>query len=153
MEKESRNKIDEQHGVKCCNGQTVLPVERLLWGSLPRSDICGWSLFSARTSHMRTFSMYSKTEEGATVAGASSMIFWCLRWMEQSRLNKEMAFPYWSAKTWTSRWRACCKNFITKMGDPGTSLCTCWTKGKKIKQSARVPRSSKQPAKIQGVMH
>lgn len=71
-----------------------------------------------------TFSISSNTSEVAIVAGASSMIFWCLRWTEQSRPNREMALPYWSAKICTSRWRACLANCITKIGEPGTSAWT-----------------------------
>lgn len=45
-----------------------------------------------------TRSICSKVDGAAMVAGASSMIFWCLLWMEQSRPNREMAFPYSSAR-------------------------------------------------------
>lgn len=72
-----------------------------------------------------TCSITSVTEGAAMVVGASSMIFWCRRWMEQSRPKREMALPYSSASTCTSRCRACCANFIRKTGDPGASACTC----------------------------
>lgn len=72
-----------------------------------------------------TFSITSVTVGAAMVAGASSMIFWWRRWMEQSRLKREMALPYSSARTCTSRCRACCASCIRKMGDPGASACTC----------------------------
>lgn len=71
-----------------------------------------------------TLSIFSKMSEVAMVAGASSMIFWCLRWTEQSLPNREMALPYWSARICTSRCRACLASRMTKMGDPGTSVCT-----------------------------
>lgn len=54
-----------------------------------------------------TCSIRSNVEAGAMVAGASSMIFWCLLWMEQSRPKREMAFPYMSPSIWTSRCLAC----------------------------------------------
>lgn len=65
------------------------------------------------------------TEGAAMVVGASSMIFWCRRWMEQSRPKREMALPYSSASTCTSRCRACCASFIRKTEEPGASACTC----------------------------
>lgn len=58
------------------------------------------------------------------VAGASSIIFWCLRCTEQSRPNREMALPYWSARIWTSRCLACLASCMTKIGEPGTSAWT-----------------------------
>lgn len=73
----------------------------------------------------QTCSICSNVDEAAMVAGASSMIFWCLLWMEQSRPNSEMAFPYSSARIWTSRCLACWASCMTKMGEPGTSVWTC----------------------------
>lgn len=52
------------------------------------------------------------------------MIFWWRRWMEQSLPNRDMALPYWSARSCTSKCRADFANFITKIGEPGTSACT-----------------------------
>lgn len=71
-----------------------------------------------------TLSMSSKTSNFAIMAGASSMIFWCLLWMEQSRPNNDIALPYWSAKSWTSKCLAHLANFIMNIGDPGTSAWT-----------------------------
>lgn len=73
-----------------------------------------------------TLSMSSKTSNFAIMAGASSMIFWCLLWMEQSRPNNDIALPYWSAKSWTSKCLAHLANFIINIGDPGTSAWTYW---------------------------
>lgn len=78
-----------------------------------------------------TLSISSNTSEVAMVAGASSIIFWCLRCTEQSLPNREMALPYWSAKIWTSKWRACLASCMTKIGDPGTSAWTWRTREKK----------------------
>lgn len=83
-----------------------------------------------------TCSITSMTEGAAMVTGASSMIFWCLRWIEQSRPKREMALPYSSASTCTSRCRACCASCIRKMGDPGASACTC------VEGEGRAPASS-----------
>ena len=60
------------------------------------------------------------------LTGASSMIFWCRRCTEQSRPNKLIAWPYWSASTCTSRCRAALASFITNTGDPGTSPTAAW---------------------------
>ena len=38
-------------------------------------------------------------------AGASSTIFWCRRWIEQSRSNRCTMLPWLSPKTWTSMCR------------------------------------------------
>ena len=67
---------------------------------------------------------------GAIAQGASSIIFWWRLWMEQSRPKSEIAFPYWSAKIWTSKWWAQPAVFIIKIGDPGTSACTFIFKNK-----------------------
>lgn len=75
-----------------------------------------------------TLSISSNTSEVAMVAGASSIIFWWRRCTEQSLPNREMALPYWSAKIWTSKWRACFASCMTKIGDPGTSAWTWRTK-------------------------
>ena len=72
------------------------------------------SLTAASSISLKTFLF-------ATTTGASSMIFWCLRWIEQSRPNKEIAVPSSSANNCTSKWRAFWANFIRKIGDPGTS--------------------------------
>lgn len=69
--------------------------------------------------------MNSNTAGVAMVAGASSMIFWCRRWIEQSRPKRDTAFPYWSARICTSRCRACWASFMRNTGEPGISLCTC----------------------------
>lgn len=74
-----------------------------------------------RQHHELTLSICSKVDGAAMVAGASSMIFWCLLWMEQSRPNREMAFPYSSARIWTSRCLACWASCMMKIGEPGTS--------------------------------
>lgn len=71
-----------------------------------------------------TCSMCSNTTEVAIEAGASSIIFWCLRCTEQSRPKREMALPYWSARICTSKWRDCLASLITKIGEPGTSAWT-----------------------------
>ena len=71
-----------------------------------------------------TCSILSCTSGRAIVTGASSMIFWWRRCMEQSRPNREMALPYLSANSCTSRWRAFLASFITKIGEPGTSAWT-----------------------------
>lgn len=68
--------------------------------------------------------MCSNTTEVAIEAGASSIIFWCLRCTEQSRPKSEMALPYWSARICTSRCRDCLASLITKIGEPGTSAWT-----------------------------
>lgn len=81
-----------------------------------------------------TLSISSNTSEVAMVAGASSIIFWCRRCTEQSRPNREMALPYWSAKIWTSKWRACLANCMTKIGEPGTSAWTWRMKEKANRQ-------------------
>lgn len=72
-----------------------------------------------------TLSICSKVVVETMVAGASSMIFWWRRWMEQSLPNREIALPYWSARICTSRWRACTASCMMKIGEPGTSACTC----------------------------
>lgn len=69
-----------------------------------------------------TRSICSKVEGAAMVAGASSMIFWCLLWMEQSLPNRDIAFPYSSARIWTSRCLACWASCMMKIGEPGTSV-------------------------------
>jgi hypothetical protein len=33
--------------------------------------------------------------------------------------------PYSSQISWTSKWRDCGASFMAKIGDPGTSPCTC----------------------------
>ena len=44
-------------------------------------------------------------------AGASSMTFWCRRWVEQSRSKRCSTVPCASASTCTSRWRPCSTYF------------------------------------------
>ena len=44
-------------------------------------------------------------------AGASSMIFWCRRCIEQSRSPSHTAFLCSSASTWISMWRGVVRNF------------------------------------------
>lgn len=84
-----------------------------------------------RLFHINTCSICSNTAGVAIAAGASSIIFWCLRCTEQSRPNKEIALPYWSANICTSRWRDCLASLITNIGDPGTSAWTCIRKWNK----------------------
>lgn len=98
------------------------------WGALADFKLTGLPLKLPLppSSADPTCSMNSNTAGVAMVAGASSMIFWCRRWMEQSRPNRDTAFPYWSARIWTSRWRAFWASFMRKMGEPGISLCTWW---------------------------
>mmetsp|Transcript_14907 Transcript_14907/g.36609 ORF Transcript_14907/g.36609 Transcript_14907/m.36609 type:complete len:245 (+) Transcript_14907:6053-6787(+) len=67
----------------------------------------------------------SHTSRGATVTGPSSMIFWWRRWTLQSRPYSEIACPCLSATICTSRWRLLTESCWTKMGEPGTSACTC----------------------------
>ena len=64
------------------------------------------SLYMHACKSTLTISISLKRRGSATDAGASSMIFWCLRCTEQSRPNKEMAFPYSSARICTSMCRA-----------------------------------------------
>ena len=75
-----------------------------------------------------TSSIFLNTSGSAIAVGASSMIFWCLLCIEQSLPNRDIALPYLSPMSWTSRWRACIAIFIMKIGEPGTSVWTCWFK-------------------------
>mmetsp|Transcript_36881 Transcript_36881/g.91119 ORF Transcript_36881/g.91119 Transcript_36881/m.91119 type:complete len:246 (-) Transcript_36881:554-1291(-) len=79
--------------------------------------------FLARRTAPRSSS--SHMARGATVTGPSSMIFWCRRCTLQSRPYSEMAWPCLSATTCTSRCRLLTESCCTKMGEPGTSACTC----------------------------
>lgn len=45
------------------------------------------------SKYVHTFSISMKTSGLAMAAGASSMIFWCRRWIEQSRPNRDIALP------------------------------------------------------------
>ena len=53
--------------------------------------------------NMCTSSIFLKTSGLAIAAGASSMIFWCLRCTEQSLPKMDIALPYSSAKSCTSK--------------------------------------------------
>ena len=53
------------------------------------------------------------------------MIFWCRRCTLQSRPYSATAAPWPSEIICTSRWRLSVDSFWMKMGDPGTSACTC----------------------------
>ena len=97
-------------------GHCECTVNHVSWVFLQRKKIY--------KDNPHTRSIFSCTFLGAMDIGASSMIFWWRRWMEQSRPKIEMALPYLSARSCISRWRACVASFITKMGDPGTSACT-----------------------------
>jgi len=61
----------------------------------------------------------------AITTGASSMIFWCRLWIEQSLPKMDIAVPSSSAKSWTSKCLAFAASFIIKTGEPGTSDKTC----------------------------
>ena len=43
--------------------------------------------------------------------GASSITFWCRRWMEHSRSFRYTTLPKLSPSTWISMWRGCSTNF------------------------------------------
>ena len=53
--------------------------------------------------NMCTSSIFLKTSGLAIAAGASSIIFWCLRCTEQSLPKMDIALPYSSAKSCTSK--------------------------------------------------
>lgn len=119
-----------QHWTRCCYLKRLSPF-LFFWNVRELAPSAGRvSLFFAKGRESgihrptRTCSICSNTTEVAIVAGASSMIFWCLRCTEQSRPKREMALPYWSARICTSRWRDCLASLITKMGEPGTSAWT-----------------------------
>lgn len=88
-----------------------------------------------------TCSIFCWTSRRAMVIGASSTIFWCRRWMEQSLPNSEMALPYLSASNCTSRWRAFVASFMIKIGEPGTSVWTCQQPAKSQICGGKAPRT------------
>ena len=69
--------------------------------------------------------------------GASSMIFWCRRWMEHSLSPRYTAVPWRSASTWISMWRgSSMKRSMNRRSSPKLERASLPARSKPSRHSA-----------------
>ena len=98
--------------------------------------------------------IFSITRRGMPGAGASSMIFWWRRCIEQSRSPSQTAFLCWSASTWISMCRGCSRNFsmytaglLNAAPASVRVICTALTSAASV-CTTRMPRPPPPPAAL-----